>query len=141
MTEGGDGSGRPDEESPVSVFTNSQVLDIRKRRFKGERKKDVYKDYSNFAFGTFERIWLGRGYPDIGKEYIIPANTKTRQEYSSITNSGLKNGRAKCSKEEIIEIRKRYDQGERICDIKKDYPYSVNTIFRVAKRLTFKDVK
>lgn len=43
MTEGGDGSGRPDEESPVSVFTNSQVLDIRKRRFKGERKKTYTK--------------------------------------------------------------------------------------------------
>lgn len=141
LTEGGDGSGRPNEENPVAVFTNNQVLDIRKRRFNGERKKDVYKDYSTFSFSTFEHIWLGRGYPDIGKEYIIPVHAKTRQEYSSLANKGLKNGRAKCSKEEILEIRKRYDQGECICEIEKDYPYSTNTISRIAKRITFKDVE
>ena len=141
LTEGGDGSGLPNEQSPVSVFTNDQVLDIRKRRFNGERKKDVYKDYSNFYFSTFESVWLGRGYPDIGKEYIIPAHTKTRQKYSSLANRGLRNGRAKCSREEILEIRRRYDQGERVYEIEKDYPYSTNTISRVAKRLSFKDVE
>lgn len=141
LTEGGDGSGQPNEKSPVAVFTNDQVLDIRRRRFEGERKKDVYKDYSIFSFSTFEHIWLGKGYPDIGKEYIIPPYTKTRQEYSSLANKGLKNGRAKCSREEILEIRKRYDQGERVCDIEKDYPYSRSTISRVAKRMSFKDVE
>lgn len=83
LTEGGDGSGRPNDENPVAIFTNEQVLDIRKRRFEGERKKDVYKDYGTFSFSTFEHIWLGRGYPDIGKEYLIPVNSKSRQEYSS----------------------------------------------------------
>lgn len=61
ITEGGQFSGRI-----KAVFTPEQILDIRKRRFYGERKKDVYKDYSNFSFATFENIWLGRGYNDIG---------------------------------------------------------------------------
>lgn len=140
LTEGGDGSGKLNDKSPVAVFTNEQVLDIRKRRFEGERKRDVYEDYSDFSFSTFEHIWLGRGYPDVGKEYFIPVNSKTRQEYSSLANAGLKNGRAKCSREEILEIRRRFDLGERIYEIAKDYPYSYSTISRIAKRLTFKSV-
>jgi hypothetical protein len=28
-------------------------------------------DYKDFSFATFEKIWLGKGYPEVGKEYII----------------------------------------------------------------------
>lgn len=125
-----------------SVFTNEQVLDIRKRRFYQERKKDVYKDYNNFSFASFENIWLGRGYADIGKEYLIEANSKSRQEYSSEANRGLKNGRAKCTEEQIKEIRTRYDNGELIPQIAKDFTHiSKSTVRRIALREVYKDVK
>ena len=104
-------------EKIVAVFTNEEVLDIRKRRFLKERKKDVYQDYKNHSFGSFEKIWLGYGYPNIGTEYIIPTNSKTRAEYSSEANQGVKNGRAKCSKEQVLDIRRRYDNGESFIDI------------------------
>ena len=143
LTEGGDGSGKANEDSPVATFTNEEVYNIRKRRYFGERKKDVYKDYSNKNFSTFERIWLGRGYPNIAQEFIIPANTISRQEYSSKANTGLKNGRAKCSVEDILDIRKKYDEGLSIADIYNLYysnKISKNTVRRIALHETYKDI-
>ena len=142
LTPGGDASGQFGDKNAQAVFSNSQVLDIRKRRYNGERKKDVYKDYSNYSFSTFEKIWLGRGYPNIGKEYIIQTNSKSRSEYSSEANAGTKNGRAKCSKEEVLDIRKRYDNGESIANICKIYTkISKSTIRRIALRESYNSIK
>lgn len=140
ITIGGDASEHVGELNPRAVFTNSQVLDIRKRRFSGERKRDVYKDYSNFSFGTFEKIWLGIGYSNIGSEYIIPTNSISRQEYSSNANKGIKNGRSKLTKNDIIEIRMRYDNGENIKSILNDFNVSLSTMKRVCNRETYKDI-
>lgn len=142
LTEGGDGTGRSNDKNLQAVFTNAEVLDIRKRRFEGERKKDVYKDYSNHPFATFEKIWLGRGYPDVGQEYIIPTGSISRQEYSSKANTGLKNGRAKMTEEQIRDIRKRFDGGETLVSIHKDYAFvSKSTVNRIAHRQVYKDVE
>lgn len=43
LTEGGDSSGLSGDASPRAVFTNEQVLDIRKRRFNGESKRVCIK--------------------------------------------------------------------------------------------------
>lgn len=129
------------ENSSQAVFSNEQVLDIRKRRWEGERKIDVYQDYKNFSFGTFEKIWLGKGYPQIGQEYIIPANSISRQVYSSVANSGERNNKAKLTEEDVRNIRKRFDMGEEIVKIAKDYPeVSKQTIRRVCKRETWKNI-
>ena len=134
-------SGHYGEKSSVAVFTNNQVLDIRKRRYFGERKKDVYKDYQNYNFQTFERVWLGRGYPNVGTEYLIETNSISRQEYSHKANSGINNGRAKCSKEQIMEIRKRYDEQEPLSSIVKDFSHiSKSTVRRIALRESYKDI-
>lgn len=142
LTPGGDAFHLFGENNINASFSNEEVLDIRKRRFNGERKKDVYKDYQDKSFSSFEHIWLGRGYSDIGKEYIIPTNSKTRQQYSSEANQGLKNGRAKCTREEILDIRKRYDNGETISSIKKDYLHKIShsTIRRIALRESYASV-
>lgn len=130
------------EQHPLSVFTNNQVLDIRKRRFIGERKCDVYKDYQEYSFNSFENVWLGCGYPNIGKEYFIPKNTITRQEYSSIANRGENNNKAKLTEQDVINIRQRYDSGEQPKNIFKDYPFvSEGTVRRVYKRKTWKHIK
>lgn len=142
LTIGGETSQLHGENNLKSVFTNSQVLDIRKRRYLGERKKDVYKDYTSFSFGTFEKIWLGKGYPTIGQEYLIKTNSKTRQEYSSEANSGIKNGRAKCSEQDVLKIRKLYDNGLSIAEINKIFTnLSKSTIRRIALRESYKNIK
>lgn len=143
LTPGGDTSNLGGEDNSASVFTNDQVLDIRRRRFEGERKKDVYKDYQNISFSTFEHVWLGRGYPQIGQEYLIPVGQKTRQEYSSEANKGLKNGRAKCSREDILEIRRlRDEEGMTFKDIQTKFSYlSKSTVRRIAIRESYADVE
>lgn len=126
------------EQSTNSVFSNNEVLDIRKRRFLGERKCDVYKDYNNRSFATFEHIWLGRGYSNIGTEYLIKSNTLSRQEYSSKANRGSNNNKAKLTETDVINIRKRFDNGEDWKSIHKDYNYvGLQTIRRICKRETW----
>lgn len=49
-----EGSALFGNNNPNSTFSEDEVLDIRKRRFYGERKRDVYKDYSEHNFNTFE---------------------------------------------------------------------------------------
>lgn len=140
LTEGGE-KGLTGEKNSIAVFTNTQVYDIRKRRFFGERKRDVYQDYKDFNFGTFEHVWLGRGYPEVGKEYLIPTNEKSRQEYSSIANSGERNNKAKLTVDAVLKIRERYDSGEKYQEIAKDYPeVTKNTIRRVCFRETWKNI-
>lgn len=130
------------ENHPKSKLSNDEILDIRKRRFRGERKKDVYIIYQDkITFGGFEHIWLGRTSPHIGKEFIIPTNEISRQEYSSMANSGENNGMAKLNKEKVLKIRELYDNGETITNISQMYP-EVNkiSIRRVCKRETWKNV-
>lgn len=130
------------EDAPIAVFTNEQVLDIRKRRFNGERKIDVYQDYKNFSFGTFERVWLGRGYPTVGQEYLIPTNSIPRQVYSSIANTGEKNNKAKLTEADVRAIRSRFDSGEKVASIAKDYTFvNINSIRRVCNRQTWTHVQ
>lgn len=141
LTPGGENGTLDGADFPHAVFSNEQVLDIRKRRFEGERKKDVYKDYSFSNFSTFEKIWLGKGYSSVGSEYLIPTGEKTRQEYSSIANSGENNGRAKLTKEKVLEIRKRYDAGESWKEIAQDYSeVAPESIRKVCFRYTWKNV-
>ena len=125
-----------------SIFSEEQILDIRKRRFAGERKINVYKDYNTFSFATFEKIWLGRTSTHIGTEYIIQPHSISQQEYSSKANKGENNGRAKLTENDVREIRKLYEVDKKtikeISDIFKQV--SNKTIRRICNRETWKDV-
>ena len=143
LTDGGDGTGHYGEKSPRAVFTNDEVLDIRKRRFNGEKRRDVYKDYKNHPINSFDGVWLGRGYPDIGKEYLIPHNPEyNKKYYSSLANSGTGSGRSKLTKEDVLNIRKLAEQDNiPVLEILKLYPkVSENTIRRVIKYETYKNI-
>lgn len=136
------GEGLVGEYNSQAKLLDCEVLDIRRRRFQGERKKDVYLIYQDkISFGGFEHIWLGRTYPHIGKEFIIPVNEISRQEYSSRANSGENNGMAKLSKEKVFHIRELYDNGMSIAEISKIYTeVNKNSIRRVCKRETWKNI-
>ena len=136
------GEGLAGEHNSQAKLLDCEVLDIRRRRFQGERKKDVYLIYQDkISFGGFEHIWLGRTSPHIGKEFIIPVNEISRQEYSSRANSGENNGMAKLSKEKVLHIRELYDNGMSITEISKIYTeVNKNSIRRVCKRETWKNI-
>ena len=137
-----EGEGLAGEHNSQAKLLDCEVLDIRRRRFQGERKKDVYLIYQDkISFGGFEHIWLGRTSPHIGKEFIIPVNEISRQEYSSRANSGEDNGMAKVSKEKVFHIRELYDNGMSITEISKIYTeVNKNSIRRVCKRETWKNI-
>ena len=130
------------EDAPISKFTNSEVLLIRKSRYEGKKKINIYNKYfSDRSFGTFESIWLGRGYDQIGVEYFIPTNSISKQIYSSIANSGENNNKAKLTKNDVILIRERFDSGETYSEIHKDYSFvKLITIKRVCNRETWKNI-
>ena len=129
------------EENPNAVFSNEEILNIRKRRFQGERKIIVYQDYKDKNFATFENVWLGRTAPNIGKEFIIPTNEISRQEYSSVANRGENNNKAKLTEQDVKEIRQRYDSGESVTEIAKDFNFvKIISIRRVCKRETWKHI-
>lgn len=139
MTLGGDG-GNSGELAYNSVFTNEQVYDIRKRRFNGERKIDVYQDYSYIKFDSFENIWLGNGYPNIGKEFIIPKNHISKEEYSSKANRGSNNNKAKLTENDVLEIRK-LSKTKTLDEIHELYNFvSRETIRKVVYRYTWKHI-
>lgn len=121
------------------TWTDEEILDIRKRKYLGERKCNVYKDYNSHPFSSFEKIWLYTSFPEIGIEWKTPP--KTRQEYSSIANSGQNNQGAKLTVEDIYKIRDRYDSGETIKEIWKDYKIvTIETIRKICKRLSWKNI-
>lgn len=102
----------------------------------------MYQDYLDHSHSSFEHVWLGRGYPSIGQEYLIPTNSISRQEYSSKANAGIKNGRSKLNEEQIRDIRARYDNGEKLKDIHALYDFvGRSTISRVAHRQVYQDIK
>lgn len=141
ITNGGDASEQYGEDNIRAIFSNVDVYNIRKRRFLGERKVDVYKDYNHKSFSTFEKIWLGLGYPGIGSEFIIETGSISRQEYSSRANSGENNNKAKLTNKDVLDIRFRYDGGEEPSKIHKDYMFiTLKSLMRVCKRETWKSI-
>lgn len=137
------GSNLQGEDSIRAVYTNEQVLFIRKSRYEGKRKIDIYKQYfSDYNFNSFENVWLGNGYPNVGKEYLIEKNSISRAEYSSKANRGENNWAAKLTEKMVREIRQRFHNGEKVADIWKDFNFvSRCTIDNVCKYRIWKHVK
>lgn len=55
------------ENNPVSLYNNTDVIDIRRRKECGEDIKSVYKDYiyKNGTFSTFKNIWNNKTYKNV----------------------------------------------------------------------------
>ena len=141
--------GKKSSHTYQRLLTDEEILDIRQRRFQGERKKDVYLLYQNkISWGGFERTWLGTTNPQIGKEFLVPFINKTRQEYSHEANDGSKNGQAKMTKEQIVEIRylfehrdKKHSDRKTILQLAKNYSLSVTSVYNIVHYNSYKDVE
>lgn len=136
LTEGGE------HAKTRSLYTEKEVYEIRQRKFNGERKIDVYKEYSDRSFSGFEKVWLGTSQPQIAKDLIEQMPKLSKQEYSSNANKGENNNKAKLTEADVIDIRNKYKLGKKITEIHKFYPFvSRQTIERVCKRLTWKHIE
>ena len=92
-------------DNPKAKLNDDIVLEIRKLRFSNTCKASIaylkYKDI--MPFPTFEKIWEGTSWRHIGKEFLNPSYSKVHK-----SNSGMKNGNALYSDEEVLKIRKFY---------------------------------
>lgn len=115
ISDGGKDSFSSGEESVRAVFSNSEVLDIRKRHYNREKKLDVYKDYNDRNFKSFEKVWQGCRYSDIGKEY------STSTQYGLY--AGEDNPSTDLKEKDVITIRKKYYEEEKTQkEIEQEYP-------------------
>lgn len=138
----GGACGKKGENSSKSKLTNDDVVLIRERKMSGEKKKNVYDDYSNkISLGGFEHIWWGTSYDYVLPEIINHFEKYTKSEKISLANTGIENGRAKLTEDDVLNIREMYDNKLTVKEINNMYSYiSYSQINRICKRETWKHI-
>jgi len=116
------------ENHPRAKLTNDEVLKIRQRYIDGETPEQIFKDYQDrySDLMTFKRIIFGHTYTTVGN---IPQKNQIRY-----TN-------AKLTVDEVKYIRETYKKGSISYDaLGKQFNVSANTIMRIVKKQTYKNV-
>lgn len=105
------------------------IVDIRNRYANGEYWREVYKDYTWACENewSFWNIYNGKRYKLIMPEVFTPENKK---KHSSYKNQGKNNGKAKLSEEDVLTIRKLYNEGTSYSELYKAYPQISKTSVR-----------
>lgn len=133
ISQGGKDACVSGENSFVSVWTDAEVLDIRKRKFLKEKKRDVYKDFSDRKFNSFSNIWEGHNYPTIGKEFICDTDWEIY--------AGENNGRTTLTNEIVKDIREKYRDGYTQKEIEQIYSsIPKTTLNRIIQKQTWKHI-
>ena len=104
--------------NPNKKITENDVIEIRKAYAAHKKQKDVYEFYKDkISFSYFQNLWQGKSWAHIMPEVF----TKENKEYYIYQNSNGSNGAsAKFTDEEVINIRKRYEN-ESAKQIYQDY--------------------
>ena len=106
-----------------------EVIDIRQRYANGEYWKTVYEDYKDLYPDkwTFWNIYNGNRYI-----YVMPEvfTSENRKKHSSLARSGSNNGRAKLKEQDVLDIRKKHEEGFSNSEIYKLYPQVTPTSIR-----------
>lgn len=88
----------------------------------------------------------GRGRKASGKDHGLVKNPSAAAsgkdhwsiKYPDKVPKGEKSSSAKLTRQEVLEIRKRYDSGERHADIAKDFSVNKGTISKIGLRIRWK---
>ena len=106
------------ENNGRSKLTEQDVIEIRTAYNNHLKQKDVYENYKDkITFGYFQNLWQGRSWSHIMPEVFTEENKK----YYIYQNSKGENGSsAKFTDQEVINIRKRYEE-ETAKQIYEDY--------------------
>ena len=104
--------------NPNKKITENDVVEIRKAYAAHKKQKDIYEFYKDkISFSYFQNLWQGQSWSHIMPEVF----TKENKEYYIYQNSNGSNGAsAKFTDEEVINIRKRYEN-ESAKQIYQDY--------------------
>lgn len=121
------------------VIPEQTVLDIRTKKMSGKYTlKQLSHEYSDISYNTFQDIW----YNNTFKHLIPDCENNYKKGSRKIDQYGVNNPQAKYKKEEIIDIKKRRDNGELPKDVYKNY--SKNSTYgcflNIWKNKTYKDI-
>ena len=100
------------------------------------KRTDGYNEINHKDFNRQNNVvdnleWCTHSY---NIKYSIKNN---KSEYFLNRSKGENNPKAKFKKDQILEIRKLYDNGYRICEIAKKYKRGYSTIFNIVKYKTW----
>lgn len=116
------GDGTSGENHPRHKLTKQDVKDIRTRYNNHERCKQVEKLYSEkINHSGFSKVWKGETWP-----HIMPEVYTEENKLFHLHNTGQKgseNGRSKLTEEDVINIRTRKKNGEKVKDVYEDYKF------------------
>ena len=119
ITSGGDGHDSG-EKHPNHKLTKIDIINIRTRYAKHERKSEVEKDYiDKIGPSGFRKVWQGITWPDIMPEVYTEENIEFHKHNTGCP--GSKNGRALLNESQVLEIRQRKKNGEDILKVFVDY--------------------
>lgn len=102
-------------------LTEKDVIAIRIAYNNRERYNEVYEKYKDrIGPSGFHKIWNWETWSDLLTEYHTLENINFHKHNTA--NKGSKNGRAKLSEQDVINIRTRKKNGEACSEVYKDYP-------------------
>ena len=105
---------------PNHKLTEKDVIDIRIRYSKKERKSEVYLLYKDrIGESGFSKIWKGETWKNIMPEVYTEENKKFHK--NNTANKGSKNGRSKLTEEDVKNIRLRKKNGESLSQVYLTY--------------------
>lgn len=118
-TEGGDaGISQKGESNGRAKLKRAEVLEIRERYGDKEPFNSVYQDFKEIISKRgFQNVWWGRTWKDVSME-VYSSENKTFHN-TKAKSSGPKN--RLFSNEEVINIRQRRANGEKIKEVYKDF--------------------
>lgn len=109
-----------DNQDGRTKLTKEDVIAIRKRYNNLERCCIVYEDYKDRINRTgFNKIWKGETWKAIMPEVYTPEHKQYHKMHTA--NVGARNGRARLTEQDVIDIRTRKAHGETASSVYQDY--------------------
>jgi len=123
--------GRKGEESPTSKLTETQVYEIRRRWDAGERK--FHEQYGVSLATIDNNIGSRRSWLHLPEEEDLHIGMWRPRRGTQVHK------RSHLSEDDIREIRKRWDAGER--GFEKEFRVAKRTLYDIGRRKTWKHVE
>ena len=128
------------EKSPSALFTNEEVLEIRKLRAEMKyTKMEIYEKYKHkISEGGFNKIWNYNTYTDVGQELNTPEITSYYRHARPI---GTNSSTGMFTEEQIADIRDKYFiDAISSKEISEIYEVNQSTIERIVSGKTYSNL-
>lgn len=148
MTKGGDYSINPVALSGSKngrALVNEQDVEYIRECYNAKIPfKTVYAEYQNkISKRGFQNIWWFKHWKNIHPEYHTEENKKWHSHKAKANPTEIaSNNKRKFSAEEVIEMRKMYENGYTVKQIQKIKSLNIGygTLYNIIKENTYKDV-